>query len=92
MSTQKRNTGHTKPGAGDGSGLAVLGRRFSYLLVGIALVLMVGEFIIHRHGEFPFEDMIMFPALYGFGAFIFIVYVGKWLRSIIMRGEDYYDR
>ena len=33
----------------------------------------------------------MFPAIYGFLAFLFIVQVGKWLRLMIMRKEDYYD-
>jgi hypothetical protein len=32
----------------------------------------------------------MFPAIFGFFAFVFIVQVGKWLRRMIMRPEDYY--
>ena len=74
------------------SPLTQLGRRFTLLLVAIAILLIVGELIIHRHGEFAFEDMLFFPALYGFLAFLFIVQVGKWLRRLIMRSEDYYDR
>ena len=33
----------------------------------------------------------MFPAIFGFIAFIFIVEVGKILRRLIMRDESYYD-
>lgn len=68
-----------------------LGSRFTIALGVVAAVLVVLELFIHRHGEFAFEDMMLFPALYGFLAFLFIVQVGKWLRLIIMRREDYYD-
>lgn len=71
--------------------LALLGQRFTYFLVAVAVLLVVGEFLIHRHGEFAFEDMYFFPAIYGFLAFLFIVQVGKILRRLIMRNEDYYD-
>jgi hypothetical protein len=37
------------------------------------------------------EDSFMFPAIFGFFAFVFIVQVGKWLRRMIMRPEDYYE-
>jgi hypothetical protein len=54
-------------------------------------VLVVLEFIFHRHGEVAAEDFPLFPALFGFLAFLFIVQIGKWLRVMIMRDEDYYD-
>ena len=73
------------------SPLTLLGQRFTYFLLAIALLLVVSEFLIHRHGEFAFEDMYFFPAIYGFLAFLFIVQVGKFLRRLIMRSEDYYD-
>ena len=57
----------------------------------IAIVLFGLEFFIHRHGVFGAEESFMFPALFGFVAFFLVVQIGKWLRSIIMREEDYYD-
>ena len=68
-----------------------LGHNFVRVLLGIALLLVVLEFIIHRHGEIALEDIPLFPALYGFVAFVFIVYAGRGLRLLIMRREDYYD-
>jgi len=52
---------------------------------------VVLELFIHRHGVNAVEESFLFPAIYGFVAFLFIVQVGKWLRLLIMRREDYYD-
>ena len=68
-----------------------LGSRFTMGLLALALLLVVLEFILHRHGEVTAEGFPLFPALFGFAAFLFIVEVGKWLRIMIMRDEDYYD-
>ena len=68
-----------------------LGHNFVRVLLAIAVLLVVLEFIIHRHGEIALEEIPLFPALYGFIAFVFIVYAGRGLRLLIMRREDYYD-
>jgi len=68
-----------------------LGSRFTILLVVVGIILIGLEFIVHRHGEIAAEDFPIFPAIYGFLAFLFIVQIGKWLRTMIMRDEDYYD-
>ena len=67
-----------------------MGRNFTKFLLGIAIILAVLELFLHRHGVAPIEDSFMFPAIFGFLAFMFIVQVGKWLRQMIMRSEDYY--
>ena len=72
--------------------LQKLGKHFTRFLLGIAIILAILELFLHRHGVAPFEDSFMFPAIFGFLAFIFIVQVGKWLRLMIMRPEDYYER
>ena len=64
---------------------------FTRFLLGIAIILAVLELFLHRHGVAPIEDSFMFPAIFGFLAFMFIVQVGKWLRQMIMRPEDYYE-
>ena len=74
------------------SDLQRLGMMFSRLLLAVAIVLLGLEFVIHRHGIVSAEETIMFPAIYGFLAFLFVVQIGKWLRLLIMRKEDYYDR
>ena len=36
------------------------------------------------------EDWPLFPAVFGFMAFLLVVLGGVILRKLIMRGEDYY--
>ena len=68
-----------------------LGKHFTRFLLGIAIILAILELFLHRHGVALIEDSFMFPAVFGFLAFMFIVQVGKWLRLMIMRPEDYYE-
>ena len=68
-----------------------MAKHFTRFLLGIAIILAVLELFLHRHGVAPIEDSFMFPAIFGFLAFMFIVQVGKWLRLMIMRPEDYYE-
>ena len=68
-----------------------LGKYFTRFLLCIAIILAVLELFLHRHGVASIEDSFMFPAIFGFLAFMFIVQVGKWLRLMIMRPEDYYE-
>ena len=67
------------------------GKHFTRILLGLAIILAILELFLHRHGVAPIEDSFMFPAIFGFLAFMFIVQVGKWLRLMIMRREDYYE-
>ena len=73
------------------SDMQKLGQHFTRFLLGIAIILAVLELFLHRHGVASIEDSFMFPAIFGFLAFMFIVQVGKWLRMMIMRPEDYYE-
>ena len=68
-----------------------LGKYFTRFLLGIAIILAVLELFLHRHGVTSIEDSFMFPAIFGFLAFMLIVQVGKWLRLMIMRPVDYYE-
>ena len=68
-----------------------MGRIFAKALLAIAVILAILEVFLHRHGVAAIEDSFMFPAIFGFFAFVFIVQVGKWLRRMIMRPEDYYE-
>jgi len=53
--------------------------------------LILIDFTLNRHAYFHLEEIIGFPALFGFVCFVLIVLVGKQLRKFIMRKEDYYD-
>ena len=68
-----------------------MGKHFTRILLCIAITLAILELFLHRHGVAPIEDSFMFPAVFGFLAFLFIVQLGKWLRLMIMRPEDYYE-
>jgi len=45
----------------------------------------------HPHFE-PLETSFGFQAWFGFVAFVVIVFLGRGLRFIVSRPEDYYDR
>jgi len=58
----------------------------------ICIVLLLLEFTGDRHGETELEELLFFPAIFGFVSCIIIFKVGVALRSIFMRDEDYYDK
>lgn len=61
------------------------------LLVGFGALLVLADFVYHKHVHFPVEKFFGFYAIFGFAAFVGIVLAGKQLRKILMRPEDYYD-
>ncbi len=58
----------------------------------ICIILLLLEFTVDRHGETELEDLLFFPAFFGFVSCIIIFKVGVALRSVFMRDEDYYDK
>ena len=46
----------------------------------------------HHPAHFPLENVFGYQAVIGFVAFICVIYLGKILRLIIRREEDYYDQ
>ncbi len=71
--------------------LALMGKWATRVLLAAGAVLVVLEFVVHRHGEIAAEDIPLFPAVYAFVICVAIVVGGIWLRKIAMRDEDYYD-
>ena len=57
----------------------------------ICVLLVVVDFIVHRHIYHSWENMPAFYAIYGFVGCSILVFVAKWMRTFLMRGEDYYD-
>lgn len=56
------------------------------------LVFIISEFLIHKHVYFPWEEWPGFYAVFGFVAFVALIFTAKYiLRPIIKRKEDYYD-
>jgi len=57
----------------------------------ICVLLVLADFIIHRHIGLPWEEIPAFYALYGFVACVVLVVIAKEMRKIVMRKENYYD-
>lgn len=55
-------------------------------------LLVLVEPLVHKHGDFAFEEWLGFHALYGFVACVGLVIAAKGLRILLARPEDYYDR
>lgn len=63
--------------------------RLLYLCCAILLAL---DFFLHRHSSFFWEKLPGFYPFYGFVGCVVLVLVAKWLRTLLMRPPDYYDR
>ncbi|MFQ3251404.1 MAG: hypothetical protein ACI9O6_003251 [Glaciecola sp.] len=57
----------------------------------ICVLLVVADFIVHRHIYVSFEEIPTFYALYGFVACVVLVVIAKEMRKLVMRDENYYD-
>lgn len=66
--------------------------RIWYALLAIAALLLIAELFYEHHPHFGIDGLPGFYAIFGFVSFIVIVFAGKFLRTIIMRDEDYYER
>ena len=60
-----------------------------YVSCGILLLL---DFIVHRHTTHRWEELLGFYSIYGFIGCTSIVIGSKWLRAVVERAEDYYTR
>lgn len=58
----------------------------------ICILLVVADFIVHRHIYVSFEEIPAFYALYGFVACVVLVVIAKAMRKFVMRDEHYYDK
>ncbi len=66
-------------------------KRAIYALYGVCAVSLLGDFVIYRHIDHPWEALFGFYPLYGFGACVLLVLIAKEMRKILMRKDDYYD-
>ncbi len=69
-------------------------KRRRWLLAATLLAVFVADFLVPReHGEFFWDDIDGWSALFGFVSCVAIIFVSKLLgkQGRIMRDEDYYD-
>lgn len=55
------------------------------------VVLLIADFFIHKHPEFPWEGAPDFYAVYGFVSCVLLIFIAKALRLFIKRDENYYE-
>ncbi len=67
-------------------------KRILHLLYGSCALLLALEFVIHRHVAHNWENLWGFYPLYGFVGCVVLVIVAKWMRTFLMRSEDYYEK
>jgi len=66
--------------------------RIAWALYAVCAVLVLLDFVIHRHAEMGADGFYGFYAIYGFVGSVGLVLVAKHvLRPLVMRSEDYYD-
>lgn len=58
----------------------------------LCALLLALDFVIHRHVYHSWENLWGFYALYGFVGCVLLVLVARWMRTFLMRDEDYYLR
>jgi hypothetical protein len=63
-----------------------------YALWAVGAVLVLADFVVHRHDELGFAETAGFYAAYGFVACVALVLTAKGLRRLLKRPEDYYER
>lgn len=57
----------------------------------VCAVLLILDFILHRHILHQWENLPAFYAVFGFVACVLLVLIAKEMRKVVMRKEDYYD-
>mgnify|MGYP000353769568 CR=1 FL=1 len=65
-------------------------RRILHLLYGCCGILFLLDFVIHRHVLHSWENLWGFYPIYGFIGCVILVIVATWMRTFLMRSEDYY--
>lgn len=66
-------------------------RKLRIVLYVACALLVVADFLVHRHVAMPAERLPVFYALYGFVALVTVVMAAKGLRRLVKRDENYYD-
>ena len=61
-----------------------------WALVAACGLLLVADLFYEKHGHFGFENWFGFAGFFGFLAYSTIVALGKGLRKLVRRDEDYY--
>ena len=58
----------------------------------VCALLVIVDFIVHRHIYHDWENIPAFYAIYGFVGCVVLVLIAKLMRKFLMKEEDYYDK
>ncbi len=58
----------------------------------LCVLLFVLDFVINRHVYHNWENLWGFYPIYGFVGCVVLVFVASWMRTFLMRPEDYYEK
>jgi hypothetical protein len=62
-------------------------------IYGVSLItIVVAGLSLELHNVFYWQNLPAFFAIYGFVAFVFLIYTAKGLRPLLQRKEDYYEK
>ena len=67
-------------------------KRVLYFLYGCCAFLFLLDFVIHRHVAHSWENLWGFYPIYGFVGCSILVFIASWMRTFLMRSEDYYEK
>ena len=70
----------------------VIRQRIRNVLYAVCALLVLAEFIVHRHIYMPLEKIPAYYAIYGFIALVSVVMLAKLLRKLVGREENYYEK
>ena len=62
-----------------------------WALVVVCFGLFFADGFYAKHGLFSVEHLFAFYALFGFVMCVCLVLIAKWMRTFLMRPEDYYE-
>ncbi|GAA0858214.1 hypothetical protein [Aliiglaciecola litoralis] len=85
---QQHDTSNEAPGFFDKERNVTIILRVFYALCALLVIL---DFVVHRHIYTDFEKIPAFYAIYGFVACVVLVVIAKEMRKFLMRDEDYYE-
>ena len=67
-------------------------KRVLQLFYVCCVVLLLLDLVIHRHVLHSWENLFGFYPVYGFIGCVILVLIAKWMRTFLMRDEDYYEK
>lgn len=67
-------------------------KRLLGIFFSVLIILLIVDFFIPKHANFPWENAPNFFAVYGFLSYVALIFIAKGLRRFVKRDEDYYDK